>query len=213
MLKNHPFQSFSEDEFRIIDVKKCEKEFLFHGTSKKLDFLDPAHNNKYDAYGGMHEYGVPVLFASDVPSNAFCYEPTDLYLETKKKYGTSVYHRLIHEKHKILLGARLKGSIHVLTGETFYKVTREDFEVGEWVCSTEWVSVDEVKPVEIIEITEPYDWEMIPEYEFLGLEYVGEMEASQYLSIATNESVKDAIEKCIKEPFVPVVPDALKKYF
>jgi hypothetical protein len=41
-----------------------------------------------------------------------------------------------------------------------------------------------VTPIEKIKITKPYDWEMIPEYEFLGSEYVGEMPAEQYLSLA-----------------------------
>ncbi len=160
----------------------------------------------------MHEYGVPVVFASDEPSNAFCYEPTDLYIKTRQEVGTSVYHRLTHEDHKILLGARLKGYIYVLSGSDFYEVQREDFEIGEWRQSTEWISPNMVTPVEVIEITKPYDWEMLPEYEFLGNEYVGEMPAERYLSLAKNETVKEAIRGCVEKPFTPFIPEALKKY-
>lgn len=212
MLLTHPFKSFSENEFKIIDVRHCEKEFLFHSSGKNVDVLDPTYNALHSAHGGVHEYGVPVVFAADRPSNAFCYEPTEIYAKTREEQGTSVYHRLIHGNHKILLGARVKGSIYVLSGKDFYEVIREDFEVGEWVHSTEWISSNSVTPIESIEITKPYDWEMIPEYEFLGNDYVGEMRAETYLSIATDESVKNAIRECISKPFVSFIPEALKKY-
>jgi hypothetical protein len=211
-IMEHPFKSFSEDEFRIIEVKPCTKEFLFHSSGKKLDILDPSYNSKHSAYGSVHEYGVPVVFASEKPSNAFCYEPTELYTKTKLEKGTSVYHRLTHENHKILLGARLAGYIYVLSGKDFFEIVREDLELGEWVRSTEWISPHKVNPVEAIEITKPYDWEMVPEYEFLGSEYVGEMPAEQYLLLAKNEAVKSAIRACIEKPFVPFVPEPLKKY-
>jgi hypothetical protein len=212
MTSNHPFKSFAPDEFRIIDVKPCTKKFLFHSSGKKIKTLDPSFNSTHGAYGSMHEYGVPVVFASDEPSNAFCYEPTDLYIKTRQEVGTSVYHRLTHEDHKILLGARLKGYIYVLSGSDFYEVQREDFEIGEWRQSTEWISPNMVTPVEVIEITKPYDWEMLPEYEFLGNEYVGEMPAERYLSLAKNETVKEAIRGCVEKPFTPFIPEALKKY-
>ncbi len=152
------------------------------------------------------------MFASDKPSNAFCYAPTELYTKTKENVGTSVYHRLTHDGHNILLGAHLKGYIYILSGSDFYEVIREDFEVGKWIRSTEWVSPRKVSPIEAVEITQPYDWEMIPEYEFLGLEYVGEMSAMKYLSLAKDEFVKKAIRDCISKPFVPHAPEALKKY-
>ncbi len=212
VIMTHPFTSFSESEFKIIEVKRCTKEFLFHSSGKKMEVLDPSFNKKHEAYGSVHEYGVPVVFASDTPSNAFCYEPTELYAKTIKEQGTSVYHRLSHENHKILLGTHLKGYIYVLKGSDFYEVIREDFEVGEWVRSTEWISSQKVTPIETIEITQPYDWEMIPDYEFLGSEYVGNMPAEKYLSLATEDTVKKVIEECISKPFVPFVPEALKKY-
>lgn len=212
MVDNYPFKSFAPNQFRIIEVKSCTKKFLFHSSGKKLEELDPSFNSKHGAYGSAHEYGVPVVFASDKPSNAFCYEPTELYAKTRQNIGTSVYHRLIHEDHKILLGTRLKGYIYVLLGSDFYEVIREDFEVGEWVRSTEWISPNKVVPIEAIEITQPYDWEMIPEYEFLGTEYVGEVSAEKYLSIVKDEAVKKVIQDCIGKPFVPFVPEALKKY-
>ncbi len=208
----HPFKSFSDEEFKIIDVKKCEREFLFHSSGKRFEVLDPAYNAKHAAYGSVHEYGVPVVFASDKPSNAFCYESTEVYSKTREVEGTSVYHRLTHDNHRILLGANLKGYLYVLKGSDFYEVVREDFEIGKWSRSTEWVATDKVTPVETIEITQPYDCEMIPEYEFLGREYVGEMSAERYLSLAKDEKVKRAIQECISKPFVPVVPEVLKKY-
>jgi hypothetical protein len=212
MINDHPFKSFADDEFRIIEVNKCTKQFLFHSSGKKLDFLDPSFNSKHIAHGATHEYGVPVVFASDTPSNAFCYEPTELYSKTREEIGTSVYHRLIHENHKILLGANLKGYIYILSGKNFYEVIREDFEVAEWVRSTEYISPSKVTPIEVIEITRPYDWEIIPEYEFLGTEYVGEMSAEKYIDLVKDSAVKKAIQDCINKPFVPFVPEALKKY-
>ncbi len=207
-----PFKSFSEDEFKIVEVKPCTKKFLFHASGKKLEKLDPKYNRKLEAYGSVHEYGVPVVYASDLPSNAFCYEPTELYAKTREQNGTSVYHRLVHENHRILLGANLKGYIYVLSGSDFFEVTRDDFEMGKWIRSVEWVSPHEVTPIEAIEITKPYDWEMIPQYEFLGTEHVGEMTTQEYLNIAKDESVKQAIQKCIEKPFVAFVPVELKKY-
>lgn len=208
----HQFKSFNEEEFKIIYSKPCTKEFLFHSSAKRLDVLDPIFNRRLEAYGSVHEYGVPVVYASDTPSNAFCYEPTELYMKTREKEGSSVYHRLVHENHKILLGARLKGYIYVLSGKDFYEVTREDFEVGKWIRSTEWVSLHKIVPIEAIEITHPYDWEMIPEYEFLGNDYVGEMSAEKYIKLANDEKVKNAIQFCIAKPFVSFVPERLKKY-
>jgi hypothetical protein len=207
-----PFKSFSETEFKIIEVKSCTKKFLFHASGKKLEKLDPVYNRKLGAYGFVHEYGVPVVYASDSPSNAFCYEPTDVYIKTREQQGTSVYHRLIHENHKILLGANMKGYIYVLPGSDFFEVTRDDFEMGKWIRSVEWISPHEVAPIEAIEITKPYDWEMIPEYEFLGIDHVGEMSAIEYLNLAKDESVKQAVKKCIDRPFSQFVPEALKKY-
>ncbi len=212
MFFQHPFKSFAEDEFKIVDVQPCQKEYLFHSSGKELDVLDPVFNVKHAAYGSVHEYGVPVVFASDRPSDAFCYRPSEIYAKTRAEHGTSVYLRLTHENHKILLGAHLQGYIYVLSGKEFYEVVREDFEVGTWVRSTEWISDVKVTPLERIEITRPYDWEMIPEYEFLGPEYVGEMSAEKYLSLAKDESVKRAIRKCIIQPFIPFVPEELKKF-
>ncbi len=212
MLVEHPFKSFSENEFRILEVKPCTQKYLFHSTGKDLVVLNPEFNAKHAAYGSINEYRVPVVFASNKPSNAFCYRPTELYAETRKKYGTSVYHRLVHENHKILLGVYLQGFIYVLFGEDFYEILREDFELGTWIRSTEWISDKKVTPIEKIEITKPYDWEMIPEYEFLGQEYVGEMLAELYLSLVKDGRVKKAIKDCISKPFVPFVPEKLKPF-
>lgn len=206
-----PIESFNEKEFKILDVVPCQKQFLFHSSGKKLKTLDPKHNRVLEAYSS-HEYGIPVIYASDKPSNAFCYEPTPLYEQTKEKLGTSVYHRLSHGNHKILLGAKLKGYIYVLFGKDFYEVTREDFETGKWIRSVEWISDKEVTPVDSIEIKDPYDWEMIPEYQFLGEQYVGEMSVEEYLSISTDEKVKESIRRVIEKDFRSIVPEELKKY-
>jgi hypothetical protein len=40
----------------------------------------------------------------------------------------------------------------------------------------------------------------------IGAEHV------EYLALAKDESVKKAVQSCINEPFIPFVPDALKKY-
>ncbi len=212
MSLQHRFKSFAEDEFRILEVKPCGKEYLFHSTGKDLDTLDPEFNVKHEAYGSTHEYGVPVIFASDKPSNAFCFKPSELYAKTRAEYGTFVYHRLVHSNHKIRLGAYLRGFIYVLSGKNFYEVLREDFEVDTWTRSTEWISDNKVTPIERIEITKPYDWEMLPEYEFLGSDYVGEMDAERYISLAKNEEVKKAIRECISKPFAPFIPEQLKKF-
>ena len=212
MFAQHPFKSFAEDEFRIIEVKPCTQEFLFHSSGKEFDVLDPRFNVKYTAYGSVHEYGVPIVFASNKPSNAFCYKPTELYEKTRAQQGTSVYHRLVHENHKILLGAQLQGYLYIVPGKDFYEVIREDHEIGTWVRSTEWISDKNVRPIERIEIVKPYDWEMLPEYEFLGSEYVGEMDAERYISLAKSEEVKEAIRNCIKKPFTPFIPNQLKKF-
>ena len=212
MLDNPPFNSFAPDIFKIVEVNHCTKKFLFHSSGKKVNELDPAFNSKHGAYGAVHEYGVPVVFASNKASNAFCYEPTDVYAKIRQEAGTSVYHRLTQGTHKILLGAHLKGYIYVLSGADFYEVTREDFELGEWIRSTEWISMNKISPIEAVKITEPYDWEMVPEYEFLGAQYVGEMPAEKYISLAKGEAVKKAIRYCISKPFSPFIPEALKKY-
>ena len=209
---NHPFKSFDEKEFKIIEAKPCSKKYLFHGSSKKVEVLDPKYNSKHSAYEMVHEYGVPVVFASDKPSNAFCYEPVQLYKETRESVGTSVYHRLIHGDHKILLGAVLKGCIYVLDGSDFYEVIRDDFELGQWTRSTEWISTKKVTPIDVIEISDPFDWEMLPQYEFLGKDYVGVMPAEKYLSLSKDPEVKKAILDCINKPFLSIVPVGLNKY-
>jgi hypothetical protein len=195
--------------FRILSVKPCTEKFLFHGSAKKLDIIDPAYNRSIST---EHEYGIPVIFASKEPSNAFCYKPTIFYKELRDSRGISVYHRLFSQNHKILLGAELYGYIYVVSGKDFYEITREDFEVGEWVVSIEYISIVPVTPIESITIEKPYDWEMIPDYEFLGEAYVGEMSAEKYLSLATDPVVKEAIRQCIAKPFVSTIPDALQKY-
>jgi hypothetical protein len=209
---DHPFVSIDENVFRIIDVKKCTKKYLFHSSGEYFDVLDPKYNSIHTALGGKFEYGLPVVFASNEPSNAFCYRPTSKYLETKERAGTSVYHRLTKDNHRILLGSKLKGFIYVLDGADFYEVLREDFEVGKWVRSTEWISEKQIKPIDIIEVTEPYDWEMVPEYEFLGLEYVGEMSVDKYISHATDPNVIKVLGQITSKEFVPTIPDGLEKY-
>jgi len=212
MENKHPFISFAPDVFRILKVTPCGKEFLFHSSAKDLTHIDPQFNTTHSAYNSKYEYGIPVVYASDKPSNAFCYEPTELYIKTKQSVGTSVYHRLIHKHHQILLGAKLRGYIYVLSGKDFYEITREDFEAGEWVQSIEWISTEKIFPVDKIKIVEPYDWEMIPEYEFLGIDHVGTISVEKYLSLAKDEVVKSAILEYIHKPFKSVIPEGLKKY-
>ena len=205
-------KSYDQKNFKILSVKKCRHRFLFHSTGKNLKHLDPKYNTKKKAFGDVHEYGVPVVFAAEKPNAAFCYTMTKKYSHTKSEIGDSAYHRLFYKDHKILLGAKIGGYIYVLKGSDFYEVKRKDFENGKWETSREWISPDKVYPIEKIRISKPFDWVMLPEYEFLGKQFVGFIKVEQYLKLAKDKKVKDAILKLISKPFVPVVPEKLKKY-
>lgn len=205
-------KSYDHKNFKILSIKKCEHKFLFHSSGKNLTYLDPKFNLKKKAFGNVHEYGIPVVFAGDKPSAAFCYTMTTKYSREKAKVGDSVYHRLFYKDHKILLGAKIGGYIYVLKGSNFYEVRRKDFENGKWEISTEWISPNIIRPIEKIKISKPFDWEMLPEYEFLGKRFVGFIKAEQYLKLAKDKKVTDAILKLISKPFVPTIPVKLKKY-
>ncbi len=205
-------KSYSEKDFKILSVKKCTNKFLFHSSGKKFKYLDPKYNSKKNAFGGVHEYSLPVVFATEKPSAAFCYTMTKKYSDTKKRVGNSAYHRLYYKDHNLLLGTKIGGYIHVLRGEDFYEIKRKDFENGKWETSTEWISDKKVKSIESIKVIKPFDWEMIPKYEFLGSQYVGLMKVQEYLKLAKDEKVKNIIVKTVSKPFIKTIPEKLKKY-
>jgi hypothetical protein len=211
--ENFPsFKSYDTSEMKIVSIKPATQKYLFSGSGSLIKTFDPKYNSKLASYGNVYEFGLPVVFATNEPSNAFCYKPTEKYKKTRKEHGKSVYHRLTHKNIKILLGANLHGFIHVIPGDDFYEVVRDDFEVGKWTRSTEWISINKIKPIDVIPITKPYDWIMIPEYEFIGYKYVGQMTAKKYLSIATDDTTKNAIQNIINKPFTPYINPKLKKY-
>ena len=169
-----------------------DKDFLYHASGKKFDLLDPSYNSK-KSYG--HEYGVPVVFAGDAPSSAFASNPTAEYQDVKNKINNSVYHRLIDEMtgRKALLGHTPGGYLYKLPASAFTQIDREDNELGKWTKSTEYVSNRAVKPISVTAMKST-DVDAIPEYEYLGEDFVGEMPAQQYLKRAKNPKVIAAIK-------------------
>jgi ADP-ribose pyrophosphatase YjhB (NUDIX family)/acylphosphatase len=169
-----------------------DKDFLYHASGKKFDALDPKYNSKR-SYG--HEYTEPVVFAGDAPSSAFASNPTAEYQAVKDKVKDSVYHRLIDELtgRKALLGHTPGGYLYKLPASAFTRIDREDNELGKWNKSTEYVSHRPVKPVSVTPM-QSTDVDAIPEYEYLGKDFVGEMPAQHYLKHAKNPKVIAAIQ-------------------
>lgn len=169
-----------------------DKDFLYHASGKKFDALDPKYNSKR-SYG--HEYTEPVVFAGDAPSSAFASNPTAEYQAVKDKMKDSVYHRLIDELtgRKALLGHTPGGYLYKLPASAFTRIDREDNELGKWNKSTEYVSHRPVKPISVTPM-QSTDVDAIPEYEYLGKDFVGEMPAQHYLKHAKNPKVIAAIQ-------------------
>jgi dephospho-CoA kinase len=168
-----------------------EKDFLYHASGKKFDILDPKYNSK-KSYG--YEYTEPVVFAGDAASSAFAANPTEEYQSVKDKIKESVYHRLIDELtgRKALLGHTPGGYLYKLPASEFTRIEREDNELGKWNKSTEYISHRPVKPVSVTPI-QSTDVDAIPEYEYLGKDFVGEMPAQHYLKQAKNPKVIAAV--------------------
>ena len=169
-----------------------DRDFLYHASGKKFESLDPSYNSKR-SYG--HEYTVPVVFAGDAPSSAFAANPTAEYQAIKDKIKNSVYHRLFDELtgRKALLGHTPGGYLYKLPASAFTRIDREDNELGKWNKSTEYVSHRPVKPISVTPM-QSTDVAAIPEYEYLGEDFVGEMSAQQYLKQAKNPKVIAAIQ-------------------
>ena len=169
-----------------------DKDFLYHASGKKFNALDPKYNSKR-SYG--HEYTEPVVFAGDAPSSAFASNPTAEYQAVKDKMKDSVYHRLIDELtgRKALLGHTPGGYLYKLPASAFTRIDREDNELGKWNKSTEYVSHRPVKPISVTPM-QSTDVDAIPEYEYLGKDFVGEMPAQHYLKHAKNPKVIAAIQ-------------------
>jgi hypothetical protein len=85
-----------DKNMRIVSIKKCNKTYLFHGSSKKFDVLDPAYCKR------LEEFGRPFVLASDQISNKFCYHPTPEYEQAKKEHGRA-FHRIEHQNRHLLL--------------------------------------------------------------------------------------------------------------
>ena len=169
-----------------------DRDFLYHASGKKFDSLDPSYNSK-KSFG--HEYNAPVVFAGDSPSSAFAANPTAEYQAVKDKIKNSVYHRLIDEQtgRKALLGHTSGGYLYKLPASAFTKIDREDNELGKWNKSTEYVSHLPVKPISVTPM-QSTDVDAIPEYEYLGEDFVGEMPAQHYLNHAKDPKVIAAVK-------------------
>ena len=169
-----------------------DRDFLYHASGKKFDSLDPSYNSK-KSFG--HEYNAPVVFAGDSPSSAFAANPTAEYQAVKDKIRNSVYHRLIDEQtgRKALLGHTPGGYLYKLPASAFTKIDREDNELGKWNKSTEYVSHMPVKPISVTPM-QSTDVDAIPEYEYLGEDFVGEMPAQHYLNHAKDPKVIAAVK-------------------
>ena len=183
----------NDPDMRILSQSPVlDKDFLYHASGKKFDVLDPKYNSKR-SYG--HEYTEPVVFAGDAPSSAFASNPTAEYQAVKDKMKDSVYHRLIDELtgRKALLGHTPGGYLYKLPASAFTRIDREDNELGKWNKSTEYVSHRPVKPVSVTPM-QSTDVDAIPEYEYLGKDFVAEMPAQHYLKHAKNPKVIAAIQ-------------------
>ena len=188
----HMYEANDPDMRILSQGPVTDKDFLYHASGKKFDTLDPKYNSKR-SYG--HEYTEPVVFAGDAPSSAFAANPTAEYQSVKDKMKDSVYHRLIDELtgRKALLGHTPGGYLYKLPASAFTRIDREDNELGKWDKSTEYVSHLPVKPVSVTSIQNT-DVDALPEYEYLGKDFVGEMPAQHYLKHAKNPEVIAAVK-------------------
>ena len=186
-----------------------DRDFLYHASGKKFDSLDPSYNSK-KSFG--HEYNAPVVFAGDSPSSAFAANPTAEYQAVKDKIRNSVYHRLIDEQtgRKALLGHTPGGYLYKLPASAFTKIDREDNELGKWNKSTEYVSHMPVKPISVTPM-QSTDVDAIPEYEYLGEDFVGEMPAQHYLNHAKDPKVIAAVKAWLGNKQEKLASDAEPK--
>ncbi|MFN7161062.1 MAG: hypothetical protein ACK4NC_05680 [Candidatus Gracilibacteria bacterium] len=204
------FTPYDSSQMHILDVQPCTEKYVFHGSGKDFSTLSPAFHKPTE--NGNYEFGEPVVFGHTTPSGMFCYEPTEQYQSYKEKYRF-VFHRLYYKNRHILLGAKLKGFIYVFLGQDFYRIEREDWEIGKWEKGVEYISTKEVTPIDKIPILAPYDCEMLEAYEFLGQEYVGLMSAQEYIKLAKDPYVCKEIQTLLDTPFIPVFPKGLEKYY
>ena len=195
-LQEHPLLKTDPDMLEML-VSTPKVKTLYHVSPKQLTELNPAYNTK--KYFG-YEYGVPVVFAGDALSSAFAAAPTEEYLNLKNKLQKSIYHRLVDEKsgRKVLLGHNPGGYAHELDPKDFYRVERTDREVGKPTKSIEYVATKKVKPLKSYPI-KMTDYDALPEYEFIGDNYVGEIPASDYLAKAKNPKVITAINNWLQK--------------
>lgn len=196
-------------KFKILSHKLCTKKYLFHTSSENLKELDPKFCQKVN---GIYEYNKPTIHAFDYVTNEYCFKPVGNYKKVLDSGIFWAHHKLKLKDRILFLGTRLKGYIYVLDGSKFYEVIRKDFECGKWRKSTEWVCYQKIKPLKKIKILGPIDVENIPEYEFLGLEYVGLMKPEKYLKLVKDPKIKLVIGREINKDFKPWSSSELKKY-
>lgn len=199
------------NQTKIISIKPFKGKYIFHGSNKKYSILKPEYNGTY-GNSESYELGIPVIFGSVKPSDAFCKKPTKQYQELRNKLKDSIYYRLTSKGRKLLLGHTFGGYIYVCNGGDFVEIVREDFENKKWTRSKEWLALNPVKPIDIIKIEKSFDWECIPEYQFIGAEHVGSLPVKEYLKYCSDKKVIQAIQEKLLEQFKPVFPKQLKKY-
>ncbi len=197
-----------DETMRIISIKKCDKTYLFHGSSKKFDTLDPAFCRITE------EFGRPFVLAVDYPSNKFCYTKVPAFEQATQEHGRA-FHRIKYGERHFLLGANLEWFLYVLPWDQFYEVVREDRENGKRQRDVEYIAFDPITPIETIEIKTERDCEMIPAYEFLGIEHVGTMTREEFQEICIKQGKQqllDEVKKYIEKPFEPTTPRKLLDY-
>jgi len=96
-----------DETMRIISIKQCDKPYLFHGSSKKFDVLDPAYCRISE------EFGKPFVVAINAPSNKFCYTKVPAFEQATQEHGRA-FHRITHNGNSYLLGAELSGYVYIL---------------------------------------------------------------------------------------------------
>jgi len=195
--------------FKIINKKKCKKKFLFHSSSKNLKEINPEYCKKVNK---KYEYGKPTIHAYNKITNEYCFEPVGEYKKVLDSGISWAHHKLKIKNRVLFLGTRLKGYIYILDGAQFYEILRKDFECGKWKTSKEYICFKKLNPIKKFKVLGPIDVENIPEYEFLGQQYVGLMEPEKYLKLVKNLKVKLAIKKKIKERFKPWKSIELEKF-
>ncbi len=201
----------TDTDVQIISIKPAKQKYLFHASPKKFTILDPQKNKNVYGEGG-YEFGSPVIFARAKPTDDFCKLYSSDYLKARKSIPGRIYHNVTYKGRTLHLGSKHHGYIYILEGFNFFEMTYKIFQLGKWNRYKEWISFFPVKPIEIIKIEKPFEWDKIKEYEFVGKEYVGKIAAKQYLKLVKDSKVKKAVINWIKNDTKKLIPIELKRY-